>query len=257
MNCVATRDLLPEFALGLLPDRDQAALDEHLRECAGCRKEAADLGQAAATFALAQPQATLPAGLDDRVLAGVHRAAGRAGSRRRFRPVAAVALAAAVAMAGLGWGAVMAGRAQRFADRAAQAEQQRQSAFEQFQKVLSNLPFQAPADETHLGMLAPTSAISTGGGAALQLVSPTHLDFVIVMVKGLPKDPALLPYSVTLRNADGRVLRAGRISRLDADGGGEDFHQFQTADLTGFSKVLVRDATGRVVLSGTVDQGTS
>lgn len=257
MNCLATRDLLPEFAVGVLPAGEVVAVDEHLQECAGCRKEAAELGQAAATFALALPQATLPQGLEDRVVARVRRSAGHAGSKRRLRTVVAVALAAIVAVTGLGWGAVMAGRAQRFAERAAIAERERQAALEQFQKVLISLPFQARTDETHLGTLVPTAAISTGGGAALELVSPTHLDFVIVVVRGLPKDRSLLPYTVTLRNAGGRELQAGRISRLDADGGGEEFHQFQTADLRGFSTVLVRDATGRLVLRGTVDQGSA
>ncbi|HVH54227.1 MAG TPA: hypothetical protein VNA32_08875, partial [Actinomycetota bacterium] len=112
------------------------------------------------------------------------------------------------------------------------------------------------ADETHLGQLAPTPAIKRGGGAVLQLVSPTRLDFVVVMVSGLPRDPSLAPYRITLRDAGGRVLQGGTIAELDADGSGQAFRQFRNTDLTGFTTVLIRDASGRLVLKGTVDQST-
>jgi hypothetical protein len=50
------------------------------------------------------------------------------------------------------------------------------------------------------------------------------------------------------------VLRAGRIDELDADGGADVFHEFKTADLSGYTTVTVVDASGEVVLSGVVDQ---
>ena len=256
MNCVAVRDQLPELAVGVLSERERVALERHLQWCAGCRKEAAELGEAAATFGFALAPAPLPFGLEDRVVAGVGRAAARPRTRRRTRTVIAAVIAAAIAVASLGWGVVMAERAQRFAERAAQAEQARSQALAQFQHVLDSLPFQTRADETHLGQLAPTPAIQQGGGAVLQLVSPTRLDFVVVIVNGLPRDPSLAPYRVTLRDAGGRVLQGGKIAELDADGGGQAFRQFRNTDLTGFTTVLVRDAYGRVVLKGTVDQST-
>jgi putative zinc finger protein len=256
VNCVAVRDQLPELAVGVLSPREQVSLERHLEWCAGCRKEAAELGQAAATFAFALAPGPLPAGLEDRVVADVGRAVARPRTGRRTRTAIAAVLAAAIAVASLGWGAVMAGRAQRFAERAAQAEQAKSQALDQFQRVLDTLPFQARADETHLGQLAPTPAIQRGGGAVLQLVSPTRLDFVVVIVNGLPSDPSLAPYRVTLKDARGRVLQGGTIAKLDADGGGQAFRQFRNTDLTGFTTVLVRDASGRLVLKGTVDQTT-
>ncbi len=218
MNCVAVRDQLPELAVGVLSPREQVALERHLEWCAGCRKEAAELGQAAATFAFALAPAPLPAGLEDRVVADVGRAAARPRTGRRTRTAIAAVIAAAIA--------------------------------------IDTLPFQARADETHLGQLAPTPAIQRGGGAVLQLVSPTRLDFVVVIVNGLPSDPSLAPYRVTLKDARGRVLQGGTIAKLDADGGGQAFRQFRNTDLTGFTTVLVRDASGRLVLKGTVDQTT-
>jgi anti-sigma factor RsiW len=256
VNCVAVRDQLPELAVGVLPPREEVALERHLQWCAGCRKEVAELGEGAATFAFALAPAPVPPGLEDRVVAGVGRAAARPRTGRRTRTVIAAVIAAAIAVASLGWGAVMAGRAQQFAERAAQAEQDRLQALEQFQWVLDTLPFQARADETHLGQLAPTLAIRRGGGAVLELVSPTRLDFVVVMVSGLPRDPSLAPYRVALKDARGRVLRGGTIGDLDADGGGQAFREFRNTDLTGFTTVLVRDASGRLVLKGTVDQST-
>ena len=78
----------------------------------------------------------------------------------------------------------------------------------------------------------------------------------MVIVNGL--DPAAterLPYRVRLVNTrTGKELRAGRIDELDADGGAEVFHEFKRADLSGFTDVVVVDASGEVVLSGTVDQ---
>jgi hypothetical protein len=253
VNCVAVRDQLPELAVGVLPPREQDALERHLQWCAGCRKEAAELGQAAAIFGFALAPAPLPDGLEERVVAGVRRAAARPRARRTRTVIAAV-IAAAIAVGSLGWGAVMAGKAQRFAERAAQAEQARSRALAQFQDVLDSLPFPTRADETHLGQLTPTPAVRQGGGAVLQLVSPTRLDFVMVIVNGLPRDATLAPYQVTLQDAEGRVLRAGKIAKLDADGGGQTFRQFRNTDLRGFTTVLVRDASGRVVLKGTVDQ---
>lgn len=256
MNCVAVRDQLPELAVGVLPPGEQVALERHLQWCAGCRKEAAELGQAAATFAYALAPAPLSPGLEDRVVAGVGRAAARPRTARRTRTAIAAVIAAAIAVASLGWGAVMAGRAQRFAERAAQAEQDKSQALNQFEKFLDSLPFRARVDETRLGQLVPTAVSRRGGGEVLQFVSTTRLDFVMVIVNGLPRDSSLAPYRVTLKDARGRVLRGGTIAELDADGGGQAFREFRNTDLTGFTTVLVRDASGRLVLKGTVDQPT-
>jgi hypothetical protein len=257
VTCLEVRELLPEFAVGVLSDRDRVEVERHLQWCAGCRKEAGELGHAAATFAFALPQAPVPQGLADRVVGRVKMAAGAPGSPRRVRTAAAVALAGLVAVAGLGWGVAMAGRAERFEDRAAQAERQQALALERFRKVLSGaVPgAQLPAQETFLGQLAPTQAGVHGGGAVLQLVSPTRLDFVIVIVNGLdPTDSEALPLQVTLANAGGEVLKAGQITELDADGGAELFHQFDHRDLSGFTEVRVTDARGAVALAGGVDQ---
>lgn len=258
MTCLEVRELLPELAVDVLSADQRAGVERHLQWCAGCRKEAADLGQAAATFGFALAPAPVPQGLGERVVARVRRAAGAPGTARRARTAAASIIAAMVAVSSLGWGAVMAGRADRFAERAALAEREQSAALERFQKTIANIipGREILEDQMISGQLAPAGG-GVGGGFALQLVSPTILDFSMVIVNGLDAVATeLLPYRVRLVDADGDELRAGRIEELDADGGAEVFHQFKRADLTGFTNVVVVDATGDVVLSGTVDQSS-
>ena len=256
MTCLEVRELLPEHAIGVLGEPDRERIQRHLQWCAGCRKEAGDLGQAASTLAFALAPVPVPEGLGERVVASVRRAAGGPGTRRRARTAAASLIAATVAFASLGWGAVMAGRADRFADRAERAERAQEAAIEQFQTVLSQV---IPSDsvsssETHLGQLRPVAA-GTGGGFALQLVSPEILDFVMVIVNGLD-DPDRLPLRVWLVNDKGRELRGGRIDELDANGGAEVYHEFSTQGLGGFTTVNVVDRAGEVVFTGTIDQSS-
>ena len=105
--------------------------------------------------------------------------------------------------------------------------------------------------------MVPT-AEGQGGGAVLQLVSPNLLDFSMVIVNGLdPQATNRLPYRVQLLNVAGQVLRAGRITELDADGGAEVFHQFANKDLSGYSTVRVLDADGVVVLTGGIEGNPS
>lgn len=256
MTCVEVRELLAEFAVGVLAEPDRVAVERHLQWCAGCRKEASELGSAAATVAYALPQAPVPKGLADRVVGRIRHAAGAPGSARRLRTSAAAAIAALVAVSALGWGAVMAGRAERFADRAVEAEQAQAQALANFQKLIVGLiPDQEiPTQETFLTQLTPQRG-GSGGGWALELVSDTRLDFVIVTVNGLePLDTQALPYRVTLANDAGRIIRVGKITELDADGVADLIRQFDDQDLTGFTDVQVTDARGDVALSGTVDQ---
>ena len=254
MTCLEVRDRLVERSLGALHLEDATEVDRHLLWCAACRKEAAELDRAAATFALTLAPASPAAGLEDRVVAAVHAAADTPARRPGRRGLAATAsvIAAAVAVSALGWGVAMAGRAERFRDNATK-EQVRQSVLiRRIDALVGDQVFQATGNKASLGTLAPTSG-GIGGGSALMWTSPTITDFTIVTIAGLPPgDEDALPYRIWIVNdVTGKKLAVGDpVGRLNADGGAM---RVQNADdLAGFRTVMVTDATGKVVLQGTV-----
>jgi hypothetical protein len=256
-ECAAVREHLAEYAVGVLSERERRAVERHLEWCAGCRKEAEELSSAAAGLAYTLDPAPLPAGLLARVLTGVRRLVRGPAIRRRTRSAASLAIAAAVAISALGWGAVMAGRAERYQVLAQQEVDRQTRALQQLQKVIqalqARLGTELSADETRLARLAPPLG-GIGGGAALELVSPSIRDFVVVHVSGLPRDGQALPYRLWLVARDGNAIRAGRLTALDASGGGEVFHEFDT-DLRPYTTVELRTATGALALKGTVEDG--
>jgi hypothetical protein len=255
-ECAAVRERLAEHALGVLSDGDRRDVDRHLERCAACRKEAGELSGAATTLAFALEPAPVPEGLLARVLGVVGRAARSPVVRRRTRATAVVALAATIALAAMSFGAVMAGRSQRYEVLARAEAQQQLDALRRFQKLFGKFQGELGTglrtDQTRLFRLIPTTN-GAGGGAALELVSDDLLDFVMLHVSGLSNDPSSLPYTVWLVDASGRSIRAGRLSTLDASHGGEVFHEFDDTDLAPYTTIVVRDATGVVALRGEVD----
>src|SRR5262245_47169745 len=76
------------YALGRLTPHGRARFEDHLRTCADCRAELAELREAAELLALAPPAASPPPDLEARALAAVRRAAadGAADGRPRADP---------------------------------------------------------------------------------------------------------------------------------------------------------------------------
>lgn len=254
MNCLSFRDRLSEGALGGLAPGDRTLVDRHLQWCAACRKEAAEMERAAATLAFSAAPAEPDPLLEDRVVGAVRTAAGRHqpahGPARRGRLAVAAVVAAMIAVSGLGWGAVMAGRAERSQQQANAAVLRQQSTFDNLQRLLRNLEFSDPDSDAFIGTLAPTPG-GSGGGSAITVVSPSLLDLAIVIVNGLPPAPKdTLPYTVLLQNAGGRWVMVGRIRELDSGGGAKVARDDLNRDLAGFDRVVVRDAGGRLVLRG-------
>jgi hypothetical protein len=86
-DCEQARDLVPLLIRGQLLPHDAVVTEAHLGACAECRAEA-DV-----VHAVARGLATVPAGLEARVLLAVRRPLRRAGSVNRLAMAATVAAA--------------------------------------------------------------------------------------------------------------------------------------------------------------------
>jgi hypothetical protein len=249
VSCTAVRDRLAERALDLLDGSERVHVDRHLAWCAACRRESDGLLGAAGSLAFAAAPVDPDPELEEKVLATLRRelSAGRAGMPRRGRSAVAAVLAAMLALSGLGWGAVMAGRAARLEERVRQAEQRQIESIDKVQTIFERLEF---ADG--LASAGPLAAAGGGiqGGAGMTVTSRSIRDVVIVLVSGLAPDGA--PFRVELADRRGTVLEVGRIRRLDVDGGATLVQRF-VEDLGGFRRLVVRDATGAIVLHGVLD----
>lgn len=258
MNCIDVRDRLTERALGGLPPGDGQAIDRHLAWCAACRKEAGELDRAAATLAFAPAPSDPARELQDRVVENVRETARkRRPVPHRGRSAVALSVAAMLAVTALGWGSVMAGRAARFAESAAQEKRKTQTAIARFSELISSSEFNNPENQVFLGTLAASTRGGAAGGSALTLVSPTASDIAIVMVNGLrPEGDGPLPFRVLLMSERGRTLQVGRIAALDSGGSATVLRRFDV-DLSRYTGIEVRDRKGAIVLRGSVRLRTS
>lgn len=236
MNCLSVRGRLAEHALGVLPATEAGTLDRHLEWCAACRKEAGELQRAAATLAFSVAPVEPPAELEDTVLGAVRAAAGR----RR---------AAILALSGLGWGAVMAGRSDLLREQMAAARAAQEQSIRNFREVIEQLEFADPDNVVEQATLASPKG-RPAGGSALVLLSPSSDDMVVVAVTGLDGLQARqLPLTVRLVGERVTSVVVGRIRALDSGGQGGVYRVFVDS-LSGFDRVMVLDARGRILLEG-------
>ena len=249
MTCTVVRSMLPERSLGTLARNEHAGVDRHLAWCAACRKEARDLDAAASSLVYSLAAVGPDPALEDRVVAAVQdAAAGRApAAHRRGRMVVAATVAAMMAVAGLGFGAVMAGRAARFKEQAITTSHRNADAFSKFRQILQGMEFSDPANSVRMAQLA-RPADGSGSGVALTLLSPSSHDMAVATVSGLHVEPRRLPLAVTLVGSGVKVM-VGDIAKLDS-GGAATIAADLDVDLSGFEQVVVRDASGAVLLRG-------
>ena len=114
---------------------------------------------------------------------------------------------------------------------------------------MHSLEFSDPQNQVFIAALAP--ATGTGGGSAFTLVSPSMIDMAVVMVTHLDRPPAGAgPYTVTLTGPHRTTLSVGRL-KLDSGGSAMLSRNFNR-DLSGYTKVIVRDAAGRLVMGGSL-----
>lgn len=246
MSCAPVRDRLAEHALGVLGTADLKQIERHLAWCAACRQESEGLRRAAGSLAFAVAPVEPPADLEDRIVEALESAGGDRGAvpPRRGRLSVVAVLAAMLALSGLGWGAVMAGRAARSQERAEQISRTQTAGFDRFITVFRQYPTDAKASLANLA--AGEGRLVTGAAATVSSASTD--DLALVQVAGL--DPAGLPYRAWLRGDRGMAdLRVGRIEQLDADGVAELARTY-TGSLLGYDRVVVLDRRGRPVLQG-------
>ena len=253
MNCLGVRERLPEHALGVLSPAERGALDRHLEWCAACRKEAGELGRAAATLAYSVAPVDPPDELEDRVVDAIRGAAGarRLASPRRSRVAAAAVLAAVLALTGLGWGAVMAGRADRLQDQIRAVREQQEQGIANLQKVIESLEGADPENIVEVTTLESPRG-RPGRGEAIVLLSPSSDDFALVALTGLTglRDRQF-PLDVLLLTDGGGAAPIGEVSSLDPTGG-VTLNRWSVGSLRDYDAIEVRDARGRVLLRGTL-----
>lgn len=252
MDCVDVRDRLTEYALSLLPAPELEPVERHLAWCAGCRKEAAELAGGAAAAAMSIPQAEPPRGLEERIVREIRQATGEARDRKgRARSRTMIVLAAALAVfMGLGWWATSA-RQQPPRESQAAGLSDAQLVARNFSQLLRDLTTgphgTKPGDLLQEVQLTPELG-SVGGGKAEMFLSPHRDDWVLVYVGGL--DPKAGPYGATIQADDGSVLAIGRAN-ADTGGGVALFNQFPES-LKKYTRIVVTDRKGHVVMTGTV-----
>jgi hypothetical protein len=248
VNCTAIRDALPEHALGVSGLRARG-ISEHLSRCAACRKESRDLQRAAATLAFALAPSAPPEDLEDRIAGKVRSAAGVIRLRRPRRLVT-YAVAAALALAGIGGGAVLAGRDPGPLPPGSTEAQHREDGLNAVIRFANAIDL-ADGTDASIGVLMPGDG-RPGSGSALTLMTFRGRDRAIVIATGL-QDEAL-PYTAWVADAQGRFLKVGKVRALNTSGGFRIARRLPE-DLRSFVNVLVRDARGKLVLSGTLLPG--
>lgn len=260
MTCGEVRDNLSEHALGLLTSEDQREVERHLRWCAGCRRESAELLEGVASVALSLPPAEPPMPLEPQVVGRVSAAAGRVrtrGYRRGIKMLAAATLGAAVlATSAVGWGV-------RQRSQAEQAQDQLQTVklrTANFSKLIGQFKQQLnSAGKLYEASLFPLSRREEGG-TALLYGEPDGRGWVLVDVVA-SLDQSAGPFTVNLVSATGQRLAAGILTktqnkdyvllRRDLP---DDFTRPDAVELSNVMALEVIDRFGTRLLTGTVHQ---
>lgn len=192
MNDVHESDLAGAYVLDALSPEEAAAFEDHLRTCAACRAEVAELSQVVDILPLALDEVEPPAELKERLLAEAKRAeparpaltsleggAPAAPRPRTFRlPQTLLAIAAALLIAGLGIHDY-------------QLQQQVNSQQAQLQKeVVAALAAGA--------LRRPIGGTQYAPGASGAMVQPLHANTAYFVVKGLPATPSDRVYQLWL-----------------------------------------------------------
>lgn len=249
-DCLELRARLAEHAVSTLPETERRQVERHLEWCAGCRKEARELQEGAALAGRSLAPVEPPGELEDRVVSLVQREVtrGRPGRRRMYLRRGVTVLAAVIGLLGLSLSGILLANKQS-ADSAARAS--RLQAREYQQKLAALLEdFRRGGVPGRIGqvVLKPAGGSHAVGGVIRE--TPPHssdlADELAVLVAGL--DASHAPYRVWLVGTGGQKFLIPGYMPLDSVGGGQLL--WTGRGLERFAIVQVRDARGRIVLSG-------
>lgn len=237
MSCEEVRAQLPDYALGTLPEMEEAAVRRHLRGCAGCRSEAATLDEGVALFGSSAHETEPPPELRDRVMAVLTEEWSDTPKPRRFLPRLVIrwpAMAAAlVLVAALAFAAVVQMNARGFRDDAI--------SYRQFLHALGG-------KDVRVATLRPSSSVTLDGAAIVYDAERGRQSWVLVLAQAPGFGDRL---TVSLETAGGRSIRIPFPLRFDEHG--EAWTGFTTnSDISNFRRIVLSTSSGRVVAAGVV-----
>lgn len=252
MTCMEVRERLTEHAVGVLSKPDAREVERHLEWCAGCRKEASELFEGAASMAFALPVAAPPSSLEGRIVERFRMSTGKAPAppRGRLWVLAAATLTAALLAAGsLGWAVAQRSEVQT-------REQLLIEARKHNKDLVSLLNAFQGSGRTFTAILtAPPGA--QGFGQAILFSAPKD-GFVLVDIPVLPASSG--PFVLQLvgsgvidagqLNGDGRVVA---LRWFTEDNLGSDIRNLGRVKTVS----VIDQSTGAVVLSGSVQPYSS
>jgi Putative zinc-finger len=241
VSCLAVRERLTEHALGVLPPAEAQQIEQHLEWCPGCRREAEELAEGAASFGLAIPAVGPPANLESKVVGRFRAATSRTtqpGFTRRVRVlVGATLIAATIAFGAVGWALAERNHALTLQERLI-GMQARVGNFAELLSSGGGKTFQAD-------LLPPEGKQGSGFAVAFSVPRGDDLLFVDLV---LP-DTAKGPFVVQVIHSN-KVWDAGTVKRTAS--GEWILAQRTGVDLSRPVAVTVLDQESHIVLTGTV-----
>jgi putative zinc finger protein len=249
VNCLESRDLLAEYAVGALSPIERRRIERHMESCPGCAKEAGELVAAASAAAFELPPVAPGAALEERVVQRVvaesHR--GKVRKRRAARALwVAAACAALLAAGALGGAVAMRGQV---ADLKQQVSTTRVSLSE-LKQLIHSLSASGHVSQVQM---VPIDRRISGGGTGIIFSSQQALDWMFMQTT--IGHPSAGPYRVVLATRGGRTIDGGTLTPLGKDqyvmadeGGPREF----TQSLSQVAVVIVLAPDGHPVLRGVV-----
>jgi hypothetical protein len=247
VTCIEIRERLTEHSLGVLPKPDAREVERHLEWCTGCRKEASELLEGAASMALALPVVKPSSALEGRILERFRMATGRVPMPHRGRVrvlVAATMTAVFLAVGSLGWAISQQHNVQTLHEQVTDAVTKNND-------LLILLSIFRGNGRTSTATLSSPSG-GQGFGQAIVFTAPTE-GFLLVDIAVLPKNAG--PFTVQL--VGNGVIDAGQLNLATSDRP-VLLKWFTDEPLGRMSTVTVIDrSTGVVVLTGKIKAYTA